>query len=55
MEEYKDKINADGVEISVISTGGDDDFICLTDIARYRNPDEPKDVVKKLDAQSLHN
>ena len=46
MEEYKDKINADGVEISVISTGGDDDFICLTDIARYRNPDEPKDVVK---------
>lgn len=46
MEEYKDKINADGVEIAVISTGGDDDFICLTDIARYRNPDEPKDVVK---------
>lgn len=45
-KEYKDKIDADVVEIAVISTGGDDDFICLTDIARYRNPDEPKDVVK---------
>ncbi len=24
----------------------DDDFISLTDIARYKNPDEPKDIVK---------
>lgn len=24
----------------------DDDFISLTDIARYKNPDEPKDVIK---------
>ncbi|HLC90661.1 MAG TPA: KilA-N domain-containing protein [Candidatus Nanoarchaeia archaeon] len=23
-----------------------EDYICLTDIARYKNPDEPKDVVK---------
>ncbi len=46
MGKYKDKICANGVEIAVISSGGDDDFICLTDIARYRNPDEPKDVVK---------
>lgn len=45
-KEYKDTITAVGTEISVISTGGDDDYISLTDIARYRNPDEPKDVVK---------
>ena len=24
----------------------DDDYICLTDIARIKNPKEPKDVVK---------
>ena len=24
----------------------EEDFICLTDIARYKNPDEPKDVIK---------
>ncbi len=24
----------------------EDDYICITDIARYKNPDEPKDVVK---------
>ena len=24
----------------------DEDFISLTDIARYKNPDEPKDVIK---------
>ncbi|HCE41979.1 MAG TPA: DNA-binding protein [Lentisphaeria bacterium] len=39
-------IHAKGTEIAVISKGRDDDFISLTDIARYKNPDEPKDVVK---------
>ena len=29
-----------------LSRVNDDDYILLTDIARVRNPDEPKDVVK---------
>ena len=39
-------IHAKGTEIAVISKGNGNDFISLTDIARYKNPDEPKDVVK---------
>ena len=38
---YKNKINAKGTEIAVLSKGMDDDFISLTDIAKYKNPDEP--------------
>lgn len=39
-------INANGTEITVLSKGNEDDYISLTDIARYKNPGEPKDVVK---------
>ena len=42
----KAKINAKGTEITIISKGDENDYISLTDIARYKNPDEPKDVVK---------
>jgi hypothetical protein len=42
----KATINATGTEIAVLSRGDENDFISLTDIARYKNPDEPKDVVK---------
>jgi hypothetical protein len=42
----KATINAKGTEIAVLSKGDENDFISLTDIARYKNPDEPKDVVK---------
>ena len=42
----KAKINAKGMEITVLSKGDMDDYISLTDIARYKNPGEPKDVVK---------
>lgn len=42
---FKSKISAKGTEISVLSQGNDDDYISLTDIARYKNPDEPKDVI----------
>jgi len=40
-----DKITAKGMEITVISREKDNDYICLTDLARYKNPREPKDVV----------
>ncbi len=39
------KIEVKGTEI-VIYSKKDDDYISLTDIARYKNPNEPKDVVK---------
>ena len=45
-KEYKDKISAAGVEIMVVSKGGKDDYISLTDIARKRNPEFPADVIK---------
>lgn len=44
-KEVNEKINALGVEISVSSTGTSDDYISLTDIARYKS-DHPDDVVK---------
>lgn len=42
----KATIHANGTEITVLSQGDDNDYLSLTDIARYKNPDEPKDVVK---------
>ena len=38
---FKGKITAKGTEIAVISKGTGDDFISLTDIAKYKNPDDP--------------
>lgn len=46
-KEYFMKINANGTEIEVLSNDSfQDDYLCLTDIARKKNPYEPKDVVK---------
>lgn len=42
---FKATINASGTEIAVISTGNDDDYISLTDIAKYKS-DEPNDVIR---------
>ena len=45
-KEYKATINANGAEISIVSKGNEDDYISLTDIAKYKNIDSPADVVK---------
>lgn len=46
-KKVESKLNANGVEISVVTTvGSEDDYISLTDIARHRNPEFPADVVK---------
>ncbi|MDR2204457.1 MAG: KilA-N domain-containing protein [Nitrososphaerota archaeon] len=37
---FKGKITAKGTEIAVLSKGEDDDFISLTDIAKYKNADD---------------
>jgi hypothetical protein len=39
------KIEVQGIEV-VLYEEGNNDFISLTDIARFKNPTEPKDVVK---------
>lgn len=41
------KINANGTEIEVLNNPSfQEDYLCLTDLARKKNPYEPKDVVK---------
>jgi hypothetical protein len=42
---FKGKITAQGTEIMVLSHGTDDDYISLTDIARYKNSEDPNGVV----------
>ncbi|MFQ8871154.1 MAG: KilA-N domain-containing protein, partial [Varibaculum timonense] len=44
-KEVNEKISAMGIEISVTSKGDRDDYISLTDIAKYVS-DNPDDVVK---------
>lgn len=40
-------IHADGVDISVVTTvGSEDDYISLTDIAKYHNPELPGYVIQ---------
>lgn len=37
------KINANGTEISVMTgSGTPEDYLSLTDIAKYKNPDDPR-------------
>lgn len=45
-KEFQEKMNINGLEITVVSQGNDDDYISLTDIARKRNPEFPADVIK---------
>lgn len=41
----KDTIHASGIDIGIYTTDFENEFISLTDIARYKS-DEPKDVIK---------
>ena len=43
---FKWKIYANGSEIAIVSKGDEDDYISLTDIAKYKNSEFPADVVK---------
>lgn len=42
----KTTIHAKGNEIAVVSKGKEDDFISLTDIAKYKNADDPRFVIQ---------
>ena len=46
MLQKKETIHVQGTEITLLSETGGKEYICITDIARYKNPIEPKDVVK---------
>lgn len=50
-------IHAQGTEISILSSvnENEEDFISLTDLARYRNSTAAKGCCKKLDENSQHN
>ncbi len=39
------KIEVKGKEITILSKN-DDDYICITDIARYKNSDDPRFVIQ---------
>jgi hypothetical protein len=43
---FKGKITAQGTDIAVLSSGSDDDYISLTDIARYKNAKFPSEVIQ---------
>ena len=43
---FKGKICAKGTEITVLSKGTEDDYVSLTDIARYKNTEFPSDVIQ---------
>lgn len=45
-KKVKETIHAKGFEISIYTEDFKNEFISLTDIARFKNQDEPKDVVK---------
>lgn len=45
-QELKNVIHAKNTDITVISKPNQDDYISLTDIAKYKNPEFPADVIK---------
>lgn len=45
-KQLKAQISAKGVQIAVVSDGGYDDYISLTDIAKYKNPEYPGYVIQ---------
>lgn len=45
-DKVESTIHAQGTEISILSSANEDDFISLTDLARYRNPELPGYVIQ---------
>lgn len=45
-ELYRETLNVNNIQISVLSNDNVNDFISLTDLARYKNSEFPKDVIK---------
>ena len=45
MSKKNTKLEIKGVEVTFAQTH-QEDFICITDIAKYKNPDAPRDIIK---------
>lgn len=45
MKSNSNKMAVKGVEISFLQTN-QEDYICITDIAKFKNPDAPADIIK---------
>lgn len=43
---YKETIEVNNLQINILSKDNVNDFISLTDLARYKNSEFPKDVIK---------
>ncbi len=41
-----DKIHAKGLEVGIYTTDFKNEFISLTDIAKYRNEDDPRFIIQ---------
>ena len=46
MKAVKETIHAQGIEIGIYTTDFENEFISLTDIAKYRNEDDPRFVIQ---------
>ena len=46
VKEIENNINAKGIGIRIISSDSEDDYICLTDLAKYKNSDEPRFIIQ---------
>jgi hypothetical protein len=42
----KETITAQGTEIAILPRGSDDDFLSLTDLAKYKNADYPSEIIQ---------
>ncbi len=42
----KETIHAKGIDIGIYTTNFESEFISLTDIAKYRNEDDPRFVIQ---------
>lgn len=45
MSKENTKIEVKGIEVTFVQTQ-QEDFICITDIAKFKNPDAPRDIIK---------
>jgi len=45
MSRKNTKIKIKGIEVTFVQTQ-QEDFICITDIAKFKNPDAPRDIIK---------
>lgn len=46
VKEYKESIKASGTEIAVLSTGNEDDFLSLTDMAKKVDAANPRFIIQ---------